>query len=705
MTFEQFNAKIKDRFQEMQQYKLFRLNVTGQQVWDTYLKGFNKGDDPVFRDPNSTTHTCNNDQNFVRRYGNVVAITDKFEIMSLWDIDAKNTIYEEPLKAIWELLDSSKVENIFFETWEELNSLPYEKTNKNQDNFQLGHEKTLKKYTQEECDKFGVVSPDQIYTFHHLHVNLNKDFVDKSGKSIESIMGSYRDAYNVFKRGLTEISLDTLELVKDLIVQGSLLNGNSYLDKLKKFIMLKKEFDLTVNKHQDNWCWIKSQAMETAKFRNELIGTLCVELTEGKDLNKACEDWNKRVDPVNYMKAKSPITQRQIKEAEKFILENGYEESFKRRFATIDDIDVNEIRHMNITTESEKPAGLFAGVKPTKSTQHKRAEFDKVEEVSVDKFMKDILPNITGVEVFLENRMEDNLVSLTTANILDSKPIFKWSNNFSWSYKGNLAGKSEIKKAVEEMGGKVTGDVRASIMWAEQNGDNSDLDLHCKEPKFEIYYGQKTSPYTGGQLDVDIIQPQSQRPKGAVENIVYTDRNKMPSGKYEFFVHQFSFRNSQGFKAEIELEGETYQYIYPRPVQGNVVIAEVEKNGSTLTIKHHLKPTSASKEIWGLETNKFHKVNLVCLSPNHWGNNNIGNKHYFFMLEKCKSDEPLSSFHNENLIQELRDHRKVMEVLSQTTKLEPTKKQLAGLGFNATVKDNVILKLSGSHNRMIKLVF
>ena len=39
------------------------------------------------------------------------------------------------------------------------------------------------------------------------------------------------------------------------------------------------------------------------KFRNTLIGVLCSELSEGMELNKACENWNKRVDPINYKKA------------------------------------------------------------------------------------------------------------------------------------------------------------------------------------------------------------------------------------------------------------------------------------------------------------------------------------------------------------------------------------------------------------------
>jgi hypothetical protein len=171
-----------------------------------------------------------------------------------------------------------------------------------------------------------------------------------------------------------------------------------------------------------------------------LIGVLCTELAEGKELNDACQAWNKRVDPANYMKAVAPITKKQIEEAKKFVEENGYEESFKRRFATIDDIKASEILHVNVGKGEIKPVSIFDSVKST-STRHKRSEFDGIDEVSIEKFMQDILPECTSMEAYLSNKHEGNLVSLTTANIKESKPIFKWTNNYSWTFNGNLAGK------------------------------------------------------------------------------------------------------------------------------------------------------------------------------------------------------------------------------------------------------------------------
>jgi hypothetical protein len=46
-----------------------------------------------------------------------------------------------------------------------------------------------------------------------------------------------------------------------------------------------------------------------------------------------------------------------------------------------------------------------------------------------------------------------------------------------------------------------------------------------------------------------------------------------------------------------------------------------------------------------------------------------------------------------------------MEVLGNQTMLEPTDKQLSGLGFNATIRDELIIKIQGTHKRVLKIKF
>lgn len=696
---KEFNKKIQEKFEQLSKTgKLFRVKLTGQQIWDLYLSSFNEENDPIFRDPNSTTHNCNHCNNFIRRYGNIVAIIDN-KIETMFDVEVSGE-YENTTKVLSAAIKASEVEEVFFETFAELKSLPYESCSKTSKVFQLGVASNPKRYTREEAEKFGVVKPDQLITFNHMHLFLDKMYVDMSGKSVEAIMGNYRDAKNVFQRAMETISLDTLMLVKDLINQGSLLDGTTHIFKIEQIVPLKREYDGLAADKRDNWCWVKSFNLPYAKFRNELIGVLCSDLSEGKEINEACQLWNKRVDPANYMKAVAPITKKQIEEAKKFVDENDYTESFNRRFANIDDIKVSEILHANIGDGKIKTVSIFDNVKST-STRHKKAEFDKVEEVTIDKFMKDILPTCTSVEAFLSNSHEGNLVSLTTANNPDSKKIFKWDNNYSWTYNGNLAGKSQIKENVKAVGGKVTGVLRCSLQWNDSDTEGIiDFDLHCITPYAEIYYSNKRDYTTEGWLDVDMINPSSI----GIENITW--QKKLKDGVYNFFVRNFSgHSNHKGFKAEIEFDGNTYTYHKTEAFRKDTEIATIIVRNGVMEIKHHLPESSSSKEIYGLETNQFHKVNLVCLSPNHWEGNNVGNKHFFFMLDGCKSPTSIRSFHNENLLPELAAHRKVLEVLGTTNMIEPSTKQLSGLGFNATVRDELIVRLQGTFKRVIKIKF
>lgn len=708
---DKFNPLIQAQFDKMcSTGKLFRSSLTGNQVWDLYIGSFEKQFNPIFRDPNSSTHNCNFCKNFIRRYGNIVALDENLNIITMFDVDAPKD-YLSVAKKVTKALKSAGISEVFFETFNELKSLPYESITKHNEKFKLGIDKNVKRYTKEEAELYGVVQPNELRTFTHIHLYLPKAFVYMESKSIEALMAEYRDAKNVFHRAMAEIPLDTLNLAKDLIVQGSLLDGQTHLYKIEQIIPLKKQYDELSPAKRENWCWVNSYKLPFAKFKNELIGVLCTELAEGKELNDACQSWNKRVDPRNYMKAIAPITKRQIEEAKNFVVENGYEESFDRRFATIDDIKASEILHVNVGNGDIKKLSIFDGVKST-STRHKRSEFDGIEEVGIDKFMKDILPECTSVEVFLSNNQEGNLVSLTTANVKDSKPIFKWNNNYSWTFNGNLAGKSQIKEAVKNAGGRVDGVLRFSIIWNDSDGrDNSDLDAWCKQPdsqhigystNFRKDRGNQPSS-CGGLLDLDNTNPQG---KLAIENIYFENISKLKNGEYKFWVNQYSEKGSQGFKAEIEFDGEIYTYEYNKPIlRGNVDVASVTFKDGQFSIKHSLNESHSSKELYGLQTEQFHKVNLICLTPNHWGENNIGNKHYLFMLDKCKCPVSLRSFHSENLIPELAEHRKVLEVLGNTTMIEPTDKQLSGLGFNHTVRDEVIVKLQGSFRRTIKIKF
>ena len=395
-----------------------------------------------------------------------------------------------------------------------------------------------------------------------------------------------------------------------------------------------------------------------------------------------------------------------LEKAQKQIVELGYMDSLSRRYATLDDITVNDILFSN-KDSAKRISGaddIFGELaKNVKGGNAKK--FSKVEEVTIDSFINDILPTANEVELYLENKHLSNLVSLIAPQNIDSKSMFKWGNNFSWAYSGNLTD-SSMRDRVKAAGGNVTGDLRFSIQWNESGIDDCDLDAHCRTPYTEIYYSHKIDRDTHGQLDVDIICPGR---NVAVENITWADRNTMKNGKYIFFVNQFSGSVKNGFRAEIEFDGQIYSFDYPHSMRSgeNVNVAEVTYEDGKFAIKELLPSNVSSKEVWNVKTNDFVPVSVICYSPNYWENvkNKTGHRHIFFMLKNCINDENPSGMFNEFLVQDLYEHRKVMEALSSKMRVEDSDDQLSGVGFATDKRAEVILKVTGNVERVLKIKF
>lgn len=147
-----FNKQLSEQFSKMcQTGKLFRCNLSGQQIWELYLASFDQ--DPIFRDPESTVHNCNLCKNFIRRYGNIVAIDIDYNIMTLFDFIGEGE-FAPVVTNLSNTIKLSKIKDVFFETFTELNSLNYEVCKKSNSVFRLGTTKNVKRYTKEEAEKF-----------------------------------------------------------------------------------------------------------------------------------------------------------------------------------------------------------------------------------------------------------------------------------------------------------------------------------------------------------------------------------------------------------------------------------------------------------------------------------------------------------------------------------------------------------------------
>ena len=309
-----------------------------------------------------------------------------------------------------------------------------------------------------------------------------------------------------------------------------------------------------------------------------------------------------------------------------------------------------------------------------------------------------LLPEIKGMEILFKGTHLGNLMSLTAPVHPEPKQLFRWDNDFAWSYGGNVA--DSIKERVKKAGGQVTGTLRVSLSWF--NFD--DLDLHIEEPPGRNVRGlhgricfSNKKGWTGGTLDVD-MNAGSGTTREPVENVIWPD--KVPDGPYKVIVNNYAARETSdpGFVVEVENAGKISHFKYNKGVRHKQDFAVCTLHMKSGVIERidpgeiGLTSYTFSQKKWGLDTESYVKVSAVMLSPNYWGDNHVGNKHTFFVLEGAQSDEDTRGFYNEFLHPRLEPHRKVFEVIADKTKCRPTDGQLAGLGFSSTKKESFIVR-------------
>jgi hypothetical protein len=305
--------------------------------------------------------------------------------------------------------------------------------------------------------------------WNHLHCTVpSAHIVD----SINEYQGSIHSTMGVFQRGLDELKIDALDAVIRLIKQKSIYRGAEFLQDITAFKSLLVKYNTLTEQRDKNifiWSHVKNRAI---RFKNSVIGTLVQDISNDIGLDIAVRSFESKVAPTNYKRTTAIISESMIKDAVKTIRKLDIESSLKRRFAVTSDITINNVlfadRSITPLMKDSLTDLLMMEVKPN----HKLTQ---VNEIGIEDFITNLLPNITTLELKIPNDV-NKLVSLTAPIDENSAPIFKWDNNFAWSYNGNIT--DSIKERIKKAGGNIHAKLMVRLSWY----NTDDLDIHVIEP-------------------------------------------------------------------------------------------------------------------------------------------------------------------------------------------------------------------------------
>ena len=642
------------------------------ELWQVYLNAIPAEHNQIFRQ--RPYYDGNYDKNFIRKLGGLIFINNDLTIESIWDVALdENNFFQNVVDSLSEYVKNLDTRDYF---------LTNEKV--------AGHLANIDNY-------------DENIVWEHFYAEIPSKYISRS---LGEEQGKLQENMYLLKRSLTELTIESGEIVLDLINSNSLYRGAEFKPTVDGFVKLKAEFDSVNPDLQSNWLWVKAKELGMkCRIKNSVIGTLLTDISNDEDLESSVKSFESKVAPTNYKRTTALVTPKMIENAKKEVEDLGYEASLYRRLAVENDIPISE---RLFTATRYEPTEAFDILLDESKRKHNVKKMDKIESISYQNFIENVLPTAKTIEILKHHSLKSNEMVMTASVNATSPTMFKWDNDIAWTYLSDTT--DAIKERVKQAGGDIEGDVRVSLSWHSP----CDLDLHCHAGSEHLFFGNKKG--AGGFLDLDMNGLDKHDKNNPVENIIFKNRKNMNTGVYHFVVNNYTTRSPKHdyFDIQVEILGEIKTYRYNAHVPSEKTIdcfeLKVDKD-KNVTIKKVGKELTLLNETSG---NEFLPVKFITKSPNYWNDNKTGNEHILFVLDEFKVyqniiDDGVRGFFNEYLKNELQPHRKVFELLGNKMrcKINPDEKIMGGYGFSVTAKSELIVRIigSGSMQRMFKIQF
>lgn len=348
-------------------------------------------------------HKCNCCHQFIRQYGNLVAINDSGKTISaMWALtDETPAIYRDSIAAMQKHVESSMVDGVFLTT-----------------NKVWGT--PISRGINGGWTHFSVTPTinDQIYKVTNL--------------SCYEAMALKREHYKSLSFALSQFKADVVNQALNILES----NAVNHAEKVIGVVLWLKKIHEALNATKSKvayknviWKFVSSAPAGFCTPRSEMAGMLMQDIAEGLPYEAIKNRFNAEMAPDKHMRP-TTLSLGNVVQADKLVAKLGVKPSFERRFAKIEEIETiwKPTANTPKVKSKEQEQSLFGHLIPTKGNAAPEIKITDPTVITFEKFARTVLPKALKIDFYAANRAM-TFMALTTAVHTDAPAILQWDHD------------------------------------------------------------------------------------------------------------------------------------------------------------------------------------------------------------------------------------------------------------------------------------
>ena len=350
------------------------------------------------------TYNCRACRDFVNKYGSLVRISDKGYLEPvMWNRVRTTSFFEDALQTVYAAVSNAKVTGVF-----------------------ITSEKTL------GTPKTGI--------WEHMAVDVPKSMIYSSFiYTTNQVSAAKLEDFKMITKAVSDYSIETVEAAVNLLRSDSMYRGDKILGIAEWFLDVQKSVKNTRLRRNILWKKVATAPAGFCHISSSVIGTLLDDISEGMSIEDVQRRFNEKMDPLKYQRPQVAPSAGNVARAEKIVAELGLENSLKRKFARLDEIETiwKPVDKTHKLTSSTMSSGVFSDIKTKESTVKKpNIGYRSESKMTWVKFQRTVLPIATKIELDVHTRM-NSYAAIVTAEDPNATPIICWDkedhrNPFNW---------------------------------------------------------------------------------------------------------------------------------------------------------------------------------------------------------------------------------------------------------------------------------